>query len=91
VARLFATFVAGIPYLLLVFSGGSVTRRYSRWTTAKISINSLSYRRPTKLTSPQLKQNIQLIYFRLFTQVPQKKMLEKHDFCEFLQISLNSY
>lgn len=98
VARFFATFVADIPYLLLVFSGGSVTRCNSRLTTAKISTKSLSYRWPIMLTYPQSKQNIRLIYFRLFTQVPPKKMLKKHDFLwisanffEFLLIFVNFY
>lgn len=55
---------------------------------AKTSANSLSYRRLTKPTCLQLKHGVQLIYFRLFTEVPQKKTLKKN---KFLSISTNFF
>jgi len=50
----------------------------SHLTISKISTNSSSYIRLTKpiFTHPQ--QSIRLIYFRLFTQVPPKKCVQKN-------------
>jgi hypothetical protein len=62
----------------------------SHLTISKISTNSLSYHRLTMpiFTHPQ--QSIRLIYFRLFTQVPQKNVSKKTsilgNFLIFLQI-----
>ena len=88
-----ATFVAGIVYLLLVFSRRSCATYNSHLTISKISTNSSSYIRLTKPIFPLPQQSIRLIFFRPFTQPPPINVSKKcaffaslWNFSEFLRV-----
>ncbi len=86
-------FCCGHCFSPFSFLRRACTTHNSHLTISKISTNSSSYSRLTKLIFTHPHQSIRLICFRPFTQVPQKNVSKKTSilrnfliFCKFLLI-----